>query len=71
MIVQLARVAFVTTGALGGFAASQQIDWTVSTGFSEGFVIFIFIILGASIGYVLGGIAGREFTSACRRIGQR
>lgn len=68
MFVQLARVTMVTVGALGGFAVSQKIDWTSQTGFSEGYVIFIFIILGASIGYVLGGIFGRELTAAYRRI---
>lgn len=71
MIVQLARVILVTGGALGGFAVSQQVDWTTPTGFSESFVIFIFIILGASIGYLFGGILGREFTAACRRISAR
>lgn len=68
MIVQLARVILITAGALGGFAVSQQVDWTAGTGYSETFVIFIFIILGASIGYVLGGILGREFNAACRTI---
>lgn len=68
MFVQLARVLLVTVGALGGFAVSQEIDWAVQTGFSEGYVIFVFIILGASIGYVLGGIFGRELASAYRRI---
>jgi uncharacterized protein YacL len=68
MIVQLVRVMLVTAGALGGFAVSQQIDWTAQTGFSEGYVIFVFIILGASVGYVFGGILGRELTSAARRL---
>jgi uncharacterized protein YacL len=71
MIVQLARVTLVTVGAIGGFAVSQQIDWTAQTGFSEGYVIFILIILGASMGYVLGGILGREFTSAANRVHRR
>lgn len=71
MFVQLTRVVLVTAGALGGFAVSQQVDWTAQTGFSEGYVIFVFIILGAAIGYVLGGIIGREITAAFRRIHQR
>lgn len=71
MIVQLARVTLVTGGALGGFAVSQQIDWAAQTGLSEGYVIFIFIILGASMGYVLGGILGREFTAAYRNVQRR
>jgi uncharacterized protein YacL len=71
MIVQLARITLMAAGALGGFAVSQQIDWTSQTGFSEGFVIFILIILGAAIGYVFGGIVGRELTSAYRNLEQR
>ncbi len=71
MILQLARIVLITAGALGGFAVSREIDWTAQTGFSEGSVIFILIILGASIGYVLGGILGRELTSAYRRVERR
>ena len=71
MILQLARIILITAGALGGFAASREIDWTAQTGFSEGFVIFVLIILGALIGYVLGGIVGREITAAFRRVQRR
>lgn len=71
MIVQLARVILLTVGALGGFAVSREIDWATQTGFSEGYVIFIFIILGASIGYVFGGILGREFTNTFNRVQRR
>lgn len=71
MFVQLTRVVLVTAGALGGFAVSQQVDWAAQTGFSEGYVIFVFIILGAAIGYVLGGIIGREITAAFRRVHAR
>lgn len=71
MIVQLARVILITVGAFGGFAVSQQIDWTAQTGFSEGYVIFVLIILGASIGYVFGGILGREITNASNRFQRR
>ena len=71
MIVQLARIVFFTAGALGGFAVSQLIDWTETIGFSRELVILIFIILGASIGYLIGGILGREATSAYIRLEQR
>lgn len=71
MFIQLTRVALVTVGALGGFSVSQQIDWATHMGLSEGIVIFVFIILGASMGYVLGGIIGRELTAAYRRIHAR
>ncbi len=60
MVVHITRFLFVTIGALSGFATSRLIDWTQETGFPEYFVIFIFIILGWSVGYLLGGILGRE-----------
>lgn len=71
MILQLARIILITAGALGGFAVSREIDWIAQTGYSEGFVIFILIILGALIGYVLGGILGRELTASYRRVERR
>lgn len=63
MIVQIIRFAFVTAGALGGYAASRLIDWSETTGYSEYTVIFILILLGWSIGYVIGGIVGRELSN--------
>jgi uncharacterized protein YacL len=71
MIVRLARIVLVAAGAVGGYAVSQQIDWTEQTGYSEQYVIIIFIILGASIGYLFGGILLREFTAAFRRLADR
>lgn len=71
MIVQLTRIVFLTAGALGGFAVSQLIDWTAQIGFRHETVIIIFIILGAAIGYLLGGIMGREAAAAYKRIARR
>lgn len=71
MIVQLARVVLVAAGALGGFVGSQNIDLSSQTGYSDRFVIIVFIILGASIGYVFGGIIGRELTSALQSAKER
>jgi uncharacterized protein YacL len=68
MIVQFARIVFLAAGAMGGFAVSQLIDWTETIGFSRELVIFIFIILGAAIGYLIGGILGRETTLAYKRL---
>lgn len=60
MIVNVTRFVFVTAGALGGFAVSRLVDWSDQIGTPEYFVIFIFIVLGWSLGYVIGGIVGRE-----------
>ncbi len=68
MMVQLARMVLLTAGALGGFAVSRLADWTHQTGLSPELVIFVFIILGASMGYLLGGIIGRELTEQYLRI---
>lgn len=60
MILYITRFVFIIAGAMGGFAVSGVIDWSTETGFSEDIVILILVILGSSIGYVLGGIVGRE-----------
>jgi uncharacterized protein YacL len=71
MIVQLARIVLLAGGALGGFAASRLADWPSQTGFSPEFVIVIFIILGGALGYLLGGIIGRELTTQYHRLEQQ
>ena len=60
MFVQLSRFVFATLGALAGLAVKGLIDWTQQYGLPEYAVIILFIILGASIGFVFGGILGRE-----------
>ncbi|HEY3316967.1 MAG TPA: TRAM domain-containing protein [Coriobacteriia bacterium] len=60
MIVQLSRFVFTVAGALAGIAVSRLVDWATQLGLSETVVIIIFLILGAAIGYLLGGIVGRE-----------
>ena len=64
MIVHITRFVLAFMGAMGGFAVSRVIDWTDTTGYPEYFVIFIFIILFSAIGYILGGILGRELARA-------
>ncbi len=70
MIVQLARFVLLTAGALGGFAVARLADWPAQTGFSEEAVIILFIILGSAMGYLFGGIFGRELTEQYRRLEQ-
>jgi uncharacterized protein YacL len=60
MFVQLSRFVFATLGALAGLAVKGLIDWTQQYGLPEYAVIILFIMLGASIGFVFGGILGRE-----------
>ncbi|GAB4281587.1 MAG: PIN/TRAM domain-containing protein [Coriobacteriia bacterium] len=72
--MRLTRFVAFVAGAMGGFAVSQVIDWTdeeVGLGLSGSFVIIIFVILGASIGYLFGGIVGREITRLYEQLDER
>lgn len=64
MIVQLTRFILATAGALAGLAVKDAIDWTGQIGFPEQLVIVLFVILGCSIGFIFGGILGRELSRA-------
>lgn len=68
MIVQLSRFVLATFGALAGLAVKDSIDWTSQIGFPESLVIILFVILGCAIGFILGGILGRELTTAYRYV---
>ena len=70
MIQALTRFTFVTGGLLGGYAATTLVDWQSELGLPRYYVIFLFIILGGSIGFVLGGIIGRELTTLWQRAEQ-
>lgn len=71
MIVQVTRFISFIAGALGGFTLSQAVDWTEQTGYSPYYVLFILVVLGGSVGYLLGGIIGREFESGFKRFEER
>lgn len=60
MIVQLTRFVLAAAGALAGLQVKGLIDWTKQYGFPEVLVIFLFVMLGAAIGFIFGGIIGRE-----------
>lgn len=70
MIQAITRFTFVTGGLLGGFAITRLVNWQTQLGLPEYYVIFLFIILGGSIGYVFGGIIGRELTTQWQRTEQ-
>lgn len=67
MIEAITRVILVTGGLLGGYAATGLVDWQSELGLPRNYVIFLLILLGGAIGYVLGGIIGRELTSLWQR----
>jgi uncharacterized protein YacL len=68
MISAITRVFLVTGGLVGGYAVTDLIDWQPELGLPRLYVIFLLIILGGAIGYVLGGIIGRELTTLWRGI---
>lgn len=72
MIVQLTRFVFFIGGVMGGYAVSRTADWAEQLdGLPQEFVIILFIILGASIGFVFGGMIGRELTLMYERAEER
>jgi len=71
MIVHITRFAFVTAGAMGGFAVSRLLDWPDTIGLPQYYVILILILLGSSIGYIIGGIFGREFADIYATVEQK
>jgi len=71
VIVYLTRFVFMTAGALGGFLVSRLIDWTEQIGYPHYFAVFIFLVLGVSMGYLLGGIFGRELVTAFGKAEER
>jgi uncharacterized protein YacL len=60
MFVQLTRFVLATLGALAGLSVQSLIDVNQQLGYSIPTVIILFVILGASIGFILGGMIGRE-----------
>jgi uncharacterized protein YacL len=60
MFVQLTRFVLATLGALAGLSVQSLIDVNQQLGYSIPTVIILFVVLGASIGFILGGMIGRE-----------
>lgn len=71
MIVQLFRFVFFTAGALAGIAVSGSVDLSQQIGTPYPLGIVIFVILGGSIGYLIGGIVGREADSFYTQVESR
>jgi len=71
MILAISRFTLVIGGLLGGFAVTRIVDWQSELGLPRYYVIFLLIILGGAIGYVLGGIVGRELTTLWLRVQRR
>lgn len=72
MLQAITRFVLVAAGLLGGYIVGQAVDWQAQLpGLTPSYVIFLFFILGGAMGYVLGGILGRELTTAWVRTESR
>lgn len=67
MIQAVTRFVLVVAGLLGGYVVTKVVDWQTSLGLEPAYVIFLFVILGASMGFVMGGIVGRELSALWQR----
>ena len=72
MLQAVIRFLLVSAGLLGGYVVTKAVDWEAQLpGLTQTYVIFLFIILGGAIGYVFGGIMGREAAAAWVRVETR
>jgi len=72
MLQAITRFLLVAAGLLGGYVVTIAVDWQEQLpGLTQNYVIFLFIMLGGAIGYVLGGIVGREMAAAWFRVETR
>lgn len=68
MIVHVTRFISVAVGAISGLAIVRLADWVEITGLPVNLLTFVSVLLGWSIGYVIGGIVGRELSRAITEI---
>lgn len=71
MVAVITRILLTVAGVVGGLAVTRLVDWTAQTGYPPYVIIATFIVLGSSVGYVFGGIFGREFLRVQERAEKR
>lgn len=60
MVVHVTRFISVAVGVLSGFTVARFVDWFALLGLSPNMATVVLVVLGWSMGYVIGGIVGRE-----------
>jgi uncharacterized protein YacL len=64
LLVQLTRFVLATLGALAGLSVKSLIDWQQQIGYSVQIIVVLFVVLGAAVGFIFGGMIGRELQRA-------
>lgn len=64
VFVQLTRFVLAALGALAGLSVNALIDWPTQIAYTRETIIILFVILGTSIGFIAGGLIGRELQRA-------
>lgn len=67
MFIQLIRFVFILVGAVGGYQSAIGFGLP-SPGVHKNIAIIIYMVLGAAIGYVFGGVVGRRLFRSFKRI---
>lgn len=60
LLVQLTRLVLAAVGGLAGLSVNGLIDWPQQIAYSRETIIILFVVLGTSIGFIIGGMIGRE-----------
>jgi uncharacterized protein YacL len=63
-VVQLTRFVLAALGAYAGLSVNGLIDWPTQIAYSRETIIILFVILGTAIGFIAGGMVGRELQRA-------
>ncbi len=67
MVVHVTRFISVAIGVLSGFTVARFVDWFDLLGLSPNMAMVVLVVLGWSMGYVIGGIVGRELDVVARK----
>jgi len=60
VLVQLTRVVMALAGALAGLSVKDMLSQSQTIDYPSGVIMVLFVVLGTSIGFIFGGILGRE-----------
>jgi uncharacterized protein YacL len=59
-LVQLTRLVLAIGGALAGLSVKDLMNQSQAIGYPAGVIMVLFVVLGAAVGFIFGGIIGRE-----------